>query len=299
MTGNPPVFPRGDAERLVEAALDEDLGRDGDLTSQAVVGRDETLEAVVEAREDLVVCGLPVAELVLEHVVRRGLGEARMRALTSDGQRAPAGTALAVMQGAAWSILAAERLQLNLVGRLSGIASLTAACVAEVEGTGARIADTRKTTPGLRALEKYAVASGGGENHRRGLDDGILVKDNHKRAAGGIDGVVRRLKAAGVDLSRAELEVETLEEARIAADAGAGWILLDNMAVDTIREAVQLIGGRANVEVSGGLRPGNLRPYAEAGPQRLSLGVLTHGARSADVALEWRETAPHRSERLG
>jgi nicotinate-nucleotide pyrophosphorylase (carboxylating) len=277
---------RQQAGRLLEMALDEDLGRAGDLTTAATVPEPTRVTARLEAREPLVVAGLPLAEPLLERVAARGLGEASFVTLADEGDRVEQGTELGRLEGSAWAVLAAERLLLNLVGRLSGVASATAECVAEVSGTRTTIADTRKTTPGLRSLEKYAVAVGGGENHRPGLDSMILVKDNHKQIAGGMHGVIERLRAHGARLDKVEVEVEDLEEARLAAEAGFGWILLDNMGLDIIGRAVELIAGRSRVEVSGGLRPGVLRPLAEAGADRLSLGWLTHGVRSVDVAIE-------------
>jgi nicotinate-nucleotide pyrophosphorylase (carboxylating) len=195
---------------------------------------------------------------------------------------------LATVQGPPAVVLGGERVALNFLGRLTGIATLTASAVCEVAGTGARVSDTRKTTPGLRALEKYAVAAGGGENHRATLDAMVMLKDNHKLIAGGIGEAIRRAEAAGFPAREIEVEVETLAELDEALASGAGWILLDNMPLDAIREAVRRGAGRARLEVSGGLRPGALRPFAEAGVDRLSLGVLTHGARAMDLALDVR-----------
>jgi nicotinate-nucleotide pyrophosphorylase (carboxylating) len=277
---------RQQAGRLLEIALDEDLGRAGDLTTAATVPEPTLVRGTLEAREPLVMAGLPLAELVLERVAARGLGEARVLPSLADGDRAEQGTELARLEGSAWAVLAAERLLLNVIGRLSGIASATAECVVEVRGTRTTIADTRKTTPGLRAMEKYAVAVGGGENHRPGLASMILVKDNHKQIAGGLAAVIARLEEHGALLEKVEVEVEDTDEAQLAARAGVGWILLDNMSLDEMQRAVEVIGGRARIEVSGGLRPGLLRPIAELGVDRLSLGWLTHGVRSVDVAIE-------------
>jgi nicotinate-nucleotide pyrophosphorylase (carboxylating) len=271
---------------MISAALDEDLGTAGDLTTDAVVAAGASVDARLEAREPLVVAGLPLAEPTLQQVAERGLGSAAVEPLRSDGDRVGAGEILARIRGSAHAILAAERLLLNLVGRLSGIATVTAECVAEVSGTGARIADTRKTTPLLRELEKYAVTVGGGESHRPGLDALVLIKDNHKLIAGGIARVIERLRAGGRALGEMEIEVEDLEEVRTAAEAGFGWILLDNMPPEVLGEAIALVGGRARIEVSGGLKPGRLHGVAALGVDRLSLGWLTHGARSVDVALE-------------
>jgi nicotinate-nucleotide pyrophosphorylase (carboxylating) len=280
------AFPEEAARRVVRAALDEDLGRRGDVTTNAIVPAGARGRARLVAREELVVAGLPLVTLVLEEAGARTGERALCRVLGSEGARATAGSALAEVEGGARAVLSGERLLLNLIGRLSGIASLTAEAVAEVRGSGARIADTRKTTPLLRALEKYAVAIGGGENHRATLDALVLVKDNHKDVAGGLDAVFDRLRAAGHDLADVEIEVDSYEEFVSAVEAGAGTILLDNMDPAEVRRCAETNRGRAFLEVSGGLRPGRLRAFADAGADRLSLGLLTHGARSKDVALD-------------
>ncbi len=289
-----PAFPADAARELVRRALDEDLGRGGDVTTRAVVPPGSHAVAQLVAREELVLAGLPLARLVLDEMAARGAGTVAVDAVAGEGAAQARGAVLARLAGDAAALLAGERVLLNLVGRLSGIATLTARAVAEVAGTGATVADTRKTTPGLRALEKYAVACGGGENHRFGLDAMILVKDNHKMLAGGIDAVLDRLAASGADLGAAEVEVDSLAEFDRVLASGVGWILLDNFSVDDVIEARRRAAARGRtpwLEVSGGLRPGNLRAYAEAGVQRLSLGSLTHGARSVDVALDF-EAAP-------
>lgn len=280
-------FPEAAARELVSRALAEDLGQGGDRTSVTLIPAGTQARGLVVAREPLVVAGLPLAPLVLEQMAARGAGAAQVEPLVEDGAVCSAGQPLARLVGSAHALLGGERLLLNLLSRLSGIATLTARCVEEIAGTGARVADTRKTTPGLRLLEKYAVAVGGGENHRLTLDELILVKDNHKLLAGGLPGVIAALRAAGHDLAAVEVEVDTLAEFDVALAAGVGWILLDNFDPAMVREAARRAGGRTRLEASGGLRPGKLRPFAEAGVKRLSLGTLTHGVRSVDIALDF------------
>ena len=284
MTG--PRFPREEAERVVRAALREDLGERGDVTTRAIFPEPVVGRGYLVAREPLVVAGLELAELVMGAGPFPGGGPVRVLPQVRDGERAGTDATLAVLEGDVRTMLAGERVLLNLLQRLGGIATLTATCVAEVEGTRATIADTRKTTPGLRHLEKYAVAVAGGENHRMTLDDMVLVKDNHKVLAGGLREALARVRSAGHDPACIEVEVDDLEELRVALEFGPGWILLDNMSPAGVREAVRLVAGRARVEVSGGLRPGNLRPYAEAGADRLSLGALTHSVRAVDIGLD-------------
>ncbi len=292
MTGE---FPRARAVRILRDALDEDLGPGGDVTSEATVPAGVQASAVLVAREELVVAGLPLIALAFgEMATRLGVPAPAVELLSRDGRRVRAGDGLARIAGDARAILGGERVLLNLVARLSGIATLTAQAVGEIAGTRATIADTRKTTPLLRALEKYAVHVGGGENHRQTLDELVMVKDNHKLIAGGIREAIARLRAAGVDPRDTEIEVDTFEEFEIALEEGAGWILLDNMDPAQVRRCASLAAGRARLEVSGGLRPGRLRAYAEAGVDRLSLGCLTHGARAVDVALDVTPGRDHR-----
>lgn len=287
-----PEFPEDAARDLVSRALDEDHGAGGDLTTRTLVPRGTRATGAVVAREPLVACGVPVAALVFDAMRARGTGPVAVIDAVADGTTVPRAGTLFALAGDAWAILGGERVLLNVLARLCGIATLTAACVAEVHGTAARIADTRKTTPGLRALEKYAVATGGGENHRPALDALILAKDNHKLLAGGIPGVVSALRAAGIDPATVEIEVDSLDEFDLALAAGAGWILVDNMDPESVREAVRRAAGRARIEASGGLRPGLLRGYAEAGADRLSLGLLTHGVRAVDIGLDFAPRDP-------
>ena len=280
------AFPEDAARELLRRALDEDLGP-GDVTTRALVPATGRARAVAVAREELVVCGLPFGRLTMDEMAARGEGAVAVEVPATEGTRVAAGTPLLRLDGAARAILSGERVLLNILSRLSGVATLTARCVAEIAGTKATIADTRKTTPGLRLLEKYAVACGGGENHRIGLFDLVLVKDNHKQFVGGMPEVVEGLRRAGHDLARVELEVDSLDEFDVALAAGAGFILLDNFTPEMVREASRRAAGRTKLEASGGLRAGNLRAYAEAGVDRLSLGSLTHGARAVDIALDF------------
>jgi nicotinate-nucleotide pyrophosphorylase (carboxylating) len=266
-------------ERVVEAALIEDVGT-GDVTTERVVSADATCEARLLLGEPGVVCGLSVAKAVF----RRLAPAVQLDALVEEGERVDAPSVLARVEGPARAILSGERTALNFVGRLSGIATLTRSYVDAVEGTRVVVLDTRKTTPGLRALEKYAVRCGGGTNHRFGLDESVLIKDNHLRLAGGIHTAVERARGAG-DIP-IEVEAETLDDVAEALAAGADRILLDNMSAETIHEAVKLVGGRTELEASGGITLGNVRAFAEAGVDFVSVGALTRSARSLDVSLE-------------
>ncbi len=281
-----PAFPEKEALRVVREALREDLGQNGDITTRAVFPGPVRGRGRLVAREEVVLAGIRLASLVMEAGPFPGADPVRVLEARRDGERLGPGEVLAVLEGDVRTLLAGERVLLNLLQRLCGIATLTAACVAEIAGTGARVADTRKTTPGLRALEKYAVAVAGGENHRMTLDGMILLKDNHKELAGGLREALSRVLAGGHDPSAIEVEVDSLEELQVALEFRPGWILLDNMGPEHVREAVRLVGGRARIEVSGGLRPGHLRPWAEAGADRLSLGALTHSVRAVDIGLD-------------
>ena len=269
-----------DLDRIALSALAEDVGR-GDVTTEATVAEGSTCTARLLLKEPGVVCGLPAVEAVF-----RALDpDVSFDAAAADGDRFAEVTELARISGRTRAVLTAERTALNLLGRLSGIATLTSRFVGTIEGTRAEILDTRKTTPGLRALEKYAVRCGGGRNHRFGLDDGILVKDNHLRAAGGVRPAVERLRAAGTGLP-IEVEAETLDDVREALAAGVEQILLDNMTPARMREAVVLVDGKATLEASGGVSLETVRTIAETGVDFISVGALTHSARSLDVSLE-------------
>ena len=269
-----------DLDRIALSALAEDVGR-GDVTTEATVAEGSTCTARLLLKEPGVVCGLPAVEAVF-----RALDpDVSFDAAAADGDRFAEVTELARISGRTRAVLTAERTALNLLGRLSGIATLTSRFVGTIEGTGAEILDTRKTTPGLRALEKYAVRCGGGRNHRFGLDDGILVKDNHLRAAGGVRPAVERLRAAGTGLP-IEVEAETLDDVREALAAGVEQILLDNLTPARMREAVVLVDGKATLEASGGVSLETVRTIAETGVDFISVGALTHSARSLDLSLE-------------
>jgi nicotinate-nucleotide pyrophosphorylase (carboxylating) len=266
---------------LVELALTEDLGP-GDVTTPLVVERGQPGEAWIEAREPLVACGLEVAR----HVFGQLDPGLRFDALVPEGAPVGAREPLAEIAGDLRAILAGERTALNFLGRLCGVASHTRRFVDAVAGTGARIVDTRKTLPGWRSLDKYAVAVGGGTNHRVGLFDGILLKDNHLAAAGGVSAAVKAALAAAPAHLRIQVEVESEEDALAACDAGAGFLLLDNCAPELLRRIAERLRGRAVLEASGGVHLGNVREVAETGVHRISIGALTHSAPAADVALE-------------
>lgn len=270
-------------DRIIRAALTEDLGDAGDITSRAVIPPGVSTSAVLVAREEGVVAGLPVGARVFALVNP----EVATELLCRDGSRVTADTVLARIQGPATAVLAAERTALNFVGHLSGIATRTARFVAALAGTGARILDTRKTTPGLRVLEKYAVRAGGGTNHRIGLHDAVLIKDNHVAVAGSVARAVRAARQGTPPGTPIEVEVDTLEQAREAAEAGADIILLDNMDPATMREAVRLIDGKALTEASGGIDLERVRQVADTGVDRISAGALTYGVPRLNVALDF------------
>jgi nicotinate-nucleotide pyrophosphorylase (carboxylating) len=268
-------------DAVVAAALSEDVGT-GDLTTEGLFGTRETACAELFLEEPGVVSGITVAA----HVFRMLDPEIELEAIAADGDRIEQVPAVVMrVEGRVRTLLTGERVALNLLGRLSGIATLTRAYVDAVEGAGAVILDTRKTTPGLRGLEKEAVRHGGGTNHRLGLFDAILVKENHLRLAAGIPAAVERLRAAYPDRPL-EVEVETLEELDEAIAAGAERILLDNMTVEALREAVARVNGRAELEASGGVSLATVRAIAESGVDFVSVGALTHAARSLDVSME-------------
>jgi len=265
-------------EPVVRAALAEDVGA-GDVTTEGVVPAGARCRAALVLEEPGVVCGVPAARAVF-----RALDpDVRVEALAGEGARVTAVPArIAAVEGPARAVLTGERTALNLLGRLSGIATLTARYVDLAAGTGAAILDTRKTTPGLRALERYAVRCGGGRNHRFGLHDAVLLKENHLRLAGGIAPAVAALRNG----RPVEVEAETLGDVAEALAAGADRILLDNMTPEEVRRAVELVGGRAELEASGGISLATVRAYAETGVDYVSVGALTHSARSLHVSLE-------------
>jgi nicotinate-nucleotide pyrophosphorylase (carboxylating) len=264
---------------VIDRALSEDLG-EGDLTTTAVVPADARARARIEQKAPGVPAGLRVAEQVFERVDPELLWHARAR----EGDWREGGP-LADIEGRAASILAAERVALNFLGRLSGIATVTARHVQAVEGTGARILDTRKTTPGLRALEKEAVRAGGGVSHRVGLFDAILVKENHAALAGGVAEASKRALEAAPSGVKVEVECATLDEVEGALAAGVPRLLLDNMSLEELRQAVALAGGRAELEASGGITLETIRSVAETGVDYISVGALTHSAPALDFSL--------------
>ena len=267
---------------VVRAALAEDLGRAGDVTSTACIPAGARLRVQFAARRAGVVAGLACARLAIA-ALDPG---ARFEAVLADGEAAPAGGVLARAEGDARAILSAERVGLNLLGRLSGVATLTAAYVAAVQGTGARITDTRKTTPGLRALEKYAVRCGGGINHRFGLDDAILIKDNHVAACGGVGAALARARAAAGHLTMVEVEVDSLDQLEEALPYAPDVIMLDNFSLADLQEAVRRVAGRLRLEASGGVTLETVRAIAETGVDVISVGALTHSAPALDVGLD-------------
>jgi nicotinate-nucleotide pyrophosphorylase (carboxylating) len=266
---------------LLELALVEDLGS-GDVTTPLVVAEAAQGRARIEARERLVVCGLPIAAAAFALVDPT----LRFESVRQDAELAEPGAPLAYVAGNLRPILAAERTALNFLGRMCGVATTTRQYVAAIEGTGARIVDTRKTLPGWRALDKYAAAVGGALNHRTGLFDGILLKDNHVALAGGVALAVKSALAAAPAGLRIQVEVESEADAVAAVEAGADFLLLDNCTVPLLRAICARIGDRALLEASGGVRLDNVRAIAETGVSRISIGRITHSAPAADVALE-------------
>lgn len=267
-------------ERLIRDALNEDIGP-GDVTTAATIAAGTICRAELIAKEDFVLAGIDVARRVFEILD----GDVAFEKLVADGLAVKRGEVLAWLKGDAASLLQGERVALNLLQRLSGVATLTARFVREVSGTGATIVDTRKTTPGLRALEKYAVRIGGGGNHRMALYDGVLIKENHIAAAGGITAAVTRARRHVPHTLKIEVEVRDLEEVAEALAAGADILLLDNMDLVRLQAAVNLVAGRAVTEASGGVSLETVRAIAETGVNLISVGALTHSYRSVDISM--------------
>lgn len=267
----------------VMAALAEDLGRAGDLTTEATIDADARARVVIAARQAGRVAGLAFAR----HAFHALDPAATFTVSISDGGDVVPGAVIATIEARTRALLSAERVALNFAGRLSGVASLTARYVGLVEGTHARIVDTRKTTPGWRAFEKYAVRCGGGANHRFGLDDAILIKDNHVAACGGISNAIARARAYAGHMVKVECEVDSLSQLEEALAASADLVLLDNMKPETLREAVRLTGGRAKLEASGGVNLQTVRAIAESGVDMISVGALTHSAPVLDIGLDF------------
>jgi nicotinate-nucleotide pyrophosphorylase (carboxylating) len=268
---------------LIDLALEEDAGL-GDLTSRAIFPAKHRSRAVIDAKQELVVCGLEVAAAVFARVEPA----LRVQLLAADGDRVRKGAQVLRVEGPTAALLLAERTALNFLQRLSGIATQARRYADAVKGTGVRIADTRKTTPGWRALEKYAVRCGGCFNHRASLGEHVLIKDNHIAAAGSLTRAVQRCRAVAPHTAKIEVEAKTMAEVREALRAGADVILLDNMTPAQVRAAAALIAGRALVEVSGGVTFATLRDYALPGVDVISVGALTHSVPAADLSLDLR-----------
>lgn len=271
-------------DRIIDTALAEDI-HTGDITTLSVLPQPRVMRARLIAKEPMVLSGIAVARRVFERLDPA----IRFEALFADGDRLEKGTVLARIEGDAALLLQGERVSLNLLQRMCGIATQTAEYVKELEGTGARVVDTRKTTPGLRVLEKYSVRVGGGTNHRTGLYDGVLIKENHIAAAGGILEAVRLARAYIPHTLKIEVETETLEQVQLALDAGADIIMLDNMTLEQMTRAVQLIAKRALVEASGGVNLQTIRGIAQTGVDIISVGALTHSVRAADISMLMEE----------
>ena len=278
----PPTLYRVQIEPLVRQALAEDLGRAGDLTSDAIIPPGTTCRAALVARASGRLAGLDPSLLAFELLAP----EIRAERCAADGEDVEPGCVLARLDGPARAVLAAERTALNLLGHLSGVATTTREVVRAIAGSGARVVCTRKTTPGLRALEKYAVRMGGGANHRFGLDDAILIKDNHRALAGGVVPAIRRARESAGHLVKIEVEVDALADLELALAEGIDAVLLDNMPLATLREAVALVAGRVVTEASGGITPARAPAVAATGVDLLSIGWLTHSAPNLDVALD-------------
>ncbi len=271
-----------DLDGFVTTTLAEDMGKGGDITSAATIPADAMFEGVMASREAISVAGLPIAEAFF----RRLDPSVEIELLTKDGARVAKGSELMRLRGKARAMLTAERSALNTVQHLTGIATMTSAYVDTIAGTGATLLDTRKTIPGLRVIEKYAVRMGGGTNHRMRLDDAAMIKDNHVAVAGDIAEAVRRAVAAGIE--RIIVEVDRIDQIEPALAAGATHLLLDNMDPPTLRGAVTLIGGRVPTEASGGVRLDTIKAIAQTGVTYISVGRLTQSAPAADIGLDFR-----------
>lgn len=278
-----PALPDIIIEPLVRLALEEDFGRGGDITTDAVIPAATRMRAIMGAREPGVAAGYDAARLALRLVDP----DAKWTTLVEEGVAFEKGTALVRIEGSARSVLMAERVMLNFVGPLSGVATLTSRFVAEVKGTSAKVTCTRKTRPGFRALEKRAVRLGGGVNHRLGLDDAILIKDNHIAAAGGVAAALKRARAAVGHLRAIEIEVDGLDQLREALPFKPDAVLLDNMSTAMLKEAVAIVGDQAKTEASGGVRLDTVKAIAQTGVDYISSGALTHSAINLDVGLDF------------
>ena len=270
-------------EPIVQAALVEDLGRRGDVTSQATIPAERQAKLQIRARQAGVICGMDVARLSFAAVDE----QIEFVAQVHDGERVAAGTVLAIVSGNARHLLTAERTALNFLTHLSGIATATQQIVDSVAEYPAQITCTRKTIPGLRTLQKYAVRCGGGRNHRLGLDDAILIKDNHIAIAGDIQTAIKQAQDFAGHLIPIEVEVDTLEQLQLALDAGVNLVLLDNMSPDTLSEAVAMCQGHAKTEASGGITPETVQAAAKTGVDFIAMGYLTHSTTALDIGLDF------------
>ena len=277
------LFNNPQVEQIITLALNEDIGT-GDITTLSTIPADKTALGRFVAKEDMIICGIDLAA----HIFARVDPSIELKANFKDGDAVKKGDVIAVVSGNAQNVLTGERTALNFMQRLTGIATRTHASVAEVAGTNAKITDTRKTTPGLRVLEKYAVRVGGGTNHRFNLADGVLIKDNHIAVSGGIQNAVNNARAVIPHTLKIEVEVETKEQLAEALDAGADIIMLDNMSNDLMRECVGIVAGRALVEASGNMGEKSLREVAETGVDIISIGALTHTVKAADISLKFQ-----------
>lgn len=269
--------------QIISMALNEDVGT-GDITTETTIPADKTASGRFIAKEDMIICGIEVAELVFNTVDENISFSANFK----DGDKVCKGDVIATVNGNARNVLTAERTSLNLMQRLTGIATRTHEAVKCIKGTKAKITDTRKTTPGLRVLEKYAVRAGGGTNHRFNLADGILIKDNHIAVSGGIKNAVANARKAAPHTLKIEVEVETKEQLTQALEAGADIIMLDNMSNELMSECVKTIDGRALVEASGNMGDKDLYEVAKTGVDIISIGALTHTVRAADISLKFK-----------
>lgn len=277
------LFNNPQVEQIITLALNEDIGT-GDITTLSTIPADKTALGRFVTKEDMIICGIDLAA----HIFARVDPSIELKANFKDGDAVKKGDVIATVSGNAQNVLTGERTALNFMQRLTGIATRTHASVAEVAGTNAKITDTRKTTPGLRVLEKYAVRVGGGTNHRFNLADGVLIKDNHIAVSGGIKNAVKNARAVIPHTLKIEVEVETKEQLAEALDAGADIIMLDNMSNDLMRECVGIVAGRALVEASGNMGEKSLREVAETGVDIISIGALTHTVKAADISLKFQ-----------
>lgn len=268
-------------KQLIKTALEEDSSM-GDITTVSTVPKDKRVNGEFIAKKGGILCGMDIAKAVFAYIDE----DVKLNSIFEDGQRVSKGDIIATIEGRAWSVLKGERLALNLMQRLSGIATKTSEAAAKVQGLSVKILDTRKTTPGLRLLEKYAVRTGGGFNHRFSLSDGVLIKDNHIKASGGISSAIEAARQYVPHTLKIEIEVETMDEVNEALAAGADIIMLDNMSNEMMRQACDLIGGRALTEASGNMDEKDLREAAKTGVDFISIGALTNSLYPLDISLK-------------